>query len=513
MVCGASDMSEEVESLSVLFDQAVEYTEQGRPALAMPLFRKALTLSPDHPGVLGALGDAYRKLGSHAQALDSCQRALELDPERTFARLTLARTFQEMGESQRAEAAYRTFLEAVPGDLKAWYELAGILLAQDRFREAMAAVDRVLAGAPGEPYVRMIKGFIHYNLLELEEAVRWFDAAMDLETRPGNRDLIRWNRALANLLLGRMDGEAWAARELRTVISGGSPRVFESPLWDGSPLNGRTVLLHGTGEGIGDSIMGLHYARRIRDRGGRILLECRPELLDLFATCPWVAEVAPFGGPLSAHHCHIHLMSLPHAFGTRLDTIPWDGPYLSVPGHVAHRDTLEDLTRPRDGKVSIGLVHAGVTCQKSALNRLDPARLAPLATLGDRARFFSLQKRLDPPPEPLPGVLEAVDLGDHLDTFSETAFALSRMDLLVSVDTSMVHLAGAMGRPAAAFIPHLPDWRWLAHGTRSPWYPSLRLYRQPPDRDWTGTVEALVRDLRASLEAGTFPEGLPGCST
>ena len=483
-----------------LFEEGVALTDSGRPAMAVVVFQRILRLAPAHPEVLGALGDAYRKLGALGPARATCEQALAIAPDHAFARLVLARTLYEAGDLNGAETAYWILAEQLPGNMDILNELVTILMIQDRYPETLALVRQRLREAPGNGHLHFVKGFIHHHLLALEEAVACYDRGLATDPAPALRDRLRWNRGLVRLLLGQMDEEAWAARELRGPMAGTVPRTFPRPEWDGGPLEGRTLLLHGTDEGLGDCIMGLHYVAPIKGRGGRVLVEARPELVELVRTCPGVDEVVGVGEPLPPFDCHAHLMSLPRLFQTRLDTIPWTGPYLSVPppARISHSEELERLTARVPGRLNLGLVYAGITNEATVAQALDPALLGRLASLKGRVRFFSLQKHRTPPLAGLPASLEATDLGGLLADFSASAWALSRMDLLVSVDTSMLHLAGAMGVPAAGLLPFLPDWRWLAEGDRSPWYPSLRLYRQRARHDWATVLEALVRDL------GTF---------
>ena len=481
--------------LQRLFSEAVEFCAQGQPARALPFFRQALRLVPDNPDLLGALADAYRLLEAHEDALETCMKALALRPDHRFARLTLARTLRDAARPGPAEEAFRAYGALEPGDLGALNELLDLLRDQGRQQEGLGLVEARLLAAPGNVLLHFARGFLQNDLMALEEAVADYDRALALAPPPILADRLRWNRGLARLLLGHLDDDAWDARELRRSLSGLPDRAFPVPAWDGSPLEGRTLLLHCTGEGLGDAIMGLHYAAPIRRAGGRVVVECRPELLEVVRTCPDVDAAFPTGTPLPPCACHAHLMSLPRLFRTRLDTIPWAGPYLSVPAHVPHREGLAERTAA-DGRLRVGLVHAGLTTQRpEARARLDPALLAPLGALKDRVRFFSLQKHGEPGFDPLPDELEATDLGDLLGDFADTAWALERMDVLVSVDTSVLHLAGALGRPAAGLLAFIPDWRWLAEGSRSPWYPSLRLYRQEAGQDWTKAIQALVADL------------------
>jgi len=494
-----------------LFEEGVDLTHAGRPAMALVLFQRILRMAPDHPEVLAALGDAYLKLGAHGQAREACGQALAASPDNLFARLVLARTLHEAGDAAGAEADYRVLLARMPASMDILNELVTLLMVQDRSPEALETVGQRLREDPSNSHLHFVQGFIHQQRMELEAAIACYDLGLAGDPPEATRDRLRWNRGLARLLLGRMDAEAWDARELRRRMGGSPPRRFQQPAWDGASLEGRTVLLHGEGEGFGDTLMGLHYAAPLKALGARVLVEARPELLAVVRTCPAVDEAVAEGDPLPPHACHAHLMSLPRLLGTRMDTIPWAGPYLSVPAAVPNREALGALTR-REGRLNVGLVFAGITSEDPGTQAsLEPALLGCLGGLTARVRFFSLQRHREPPLPPLPPELGATDLGGLLGDFADAAWALENMDLLISVDTSMLHLAGAMGLPAAGLLPFVPDWRWLAAGSRSAWYPSLRLYRQRVRRGWPEVLGALEGDLERLLREGTgLGEGLLG---
>jgi tetratricopeptide (TPR) repeat protein len=356
--------------------------------------------------------------------------------------------------------------------------LAQLLLDAGRALEAEPVLRELLEQDPARPGLRTALGNALKGAGRFQEAEAAYRAALELD--PADVPA-RYNAALLALLQGRLE-EGWEGRELRWLAGGARPRTFAEPAWDGGPLEGRTLLLHGAQEGFGDAIMALRYAKLAR--GGRVVVECHPALAELFRTFP--AEIIPFGEPLPPFHCQALLMSLPRVFRTGLATIPWPGPYLRAPGPVP------DL----GGGFKVGLVHAGNPDHPDdAARSIPPECLERLAALRPRCRFFSLQKTRDPALAPLPASLGAVDLGEAMDDFAATANLLAALDLIVSVDTAVVHLAGAMGRPGHLLLPFEPDWRWLLDRDDSPWYPTLRLHRQTVPGDWDGVLQALTEEL------------------
>jgi hypothetical protein len=299
-----------------------------------------------------------------------------------------------------------------------------------------------------------------------------------------------YTRAHVMLLFGELQA-GWQAYEARMRIPGLIPpvRAFTQPLWDGAPFPGRTLLLHWE-QGFGDTLMFLRYAPRVKALGGRVLLAAQRELADLAATCRGVDQVIAHGDELPPFDLQLPLLSLPRVFGTGLDAIPAEVPYLDVPEQVPHRAALAGLLAASRGKVRIGVVWAGRPTHINDRQRsLPAAALAPLGSLSGVA-WHSFQ--LGPEPAPLPGI---VALGPLLGSFSDTAYALSGMDLVVSADTAVAHLAGALAIPTLLLLPFQPDFRWLLERADSPWYPTLRLYRQPQPGDWATVIRHVLADL------------------
>ena len=300
-----------------------------------------------------------------------------------------------------------------------------------------------------------------------------------------------YEEAHLRLLAGEF-ARGWALYESRTRVPGliTPVRQFTQPAWKGEPFPGRTLLLHFE-QGFGDTLMFLRYAPLVKALGGRVLLSVQRELADLAATCQGVDQVFPHPGPLPPFDLQVSLLSLPAVFRTGLGTIPAAIPYLDVPERVPNRQALAGVLAASAGKTRVGLAWAGSRVHKRDAERsLDPALLAPLAGLPGVA-WHSFQLG-EPQPVPLPDV---VALGPLLSSFSDTAYALSGMDLVVAVDTALVHLAGALGVPALVLLAFAPDFRWLLDRDDSPWYPSLRLYRQPVPDAWAPVIQRVRQDL------------------
>ena len=304
-------------------------------------------------------------------------------------------------------------------------------------------------------------------------------------------DIVAWNLSHLNLRLGVMP-LGWDQYEIRHQIPGLviPERSFSQPRWNGDPFPGKTLLLHYE-QGFGDTLMFVRYARQAKALGGAVLLDAQVPLSDLVATCPGVDEVIPHGAPLPPFDLQVSLHSLPQVFQTTLDTIPNEIPYLDIPERVPNRAWILRTLAQSEGQTRIGLVWAGRPTHKDDLQRSLPA--AALGALGAVSgvawHSFQIDSAEQPP---LPGL---VILDPMLRNFSDTAYALSGMDLLITVDTAVAHLAGALGVPTLLLLPFYPDWRWLLGRDDTPWYPSMRLYRQTSPGDWDSVLGRIISEL------------------
>jgi len=436
-----------------LLQEARALFQGGQGPRALTAYRRLLLLDPDcAPGWAG-FGRQLLALNDAAAAEDACRRALALDPEQLEARLDLARC----------------------------------LMLRERLPEALALLEPAVAQAPGDPEVTTLLMNIFIRQGDdgalRREMLRRVDADFTgVEAQ--------WERACVQLLCGDLAG-GWEAFEARRQLPGVPAFRLRcpQPQWQGEPLAGRTLLLHWE-QGFGDTLQFIRFAPQVRTQGGRVLLLAQRELADLAGTCPGVDQVVAHGDPLPPFDLYLPLLSLPRVLGTELATIPADIPYLEVPAGVPHRAALAGLLAPSRGRTRVGLCWSGsATHSRDRQRSLPPQALAPLGALPGVA-WHSFQKEGEP--APLPGLVE---LGPSLGTFSDTAYALSGMDLVITVDTALAHLAGALGVPTLLLLAYLPDWRWLMGRDDSPWYPTLRLYRQTLPGDWAGVIRQVLGDL------------------
>ncbi len=445
----------EPERPELRFNLANALLAADRPGEAAIEYRRLLLAHPDHSGVLTNLGNALHAMGRPAEALDHYRRVVALRPDVAGALNNVGNSLIALNRPEEAEPYLRRAVQADPAYAQAANNLGGALLALDR------------------PV----------------EALEWFRRAMKLDPNPFHAT---FGAAIAQLTLGDFRG-GWRDYEARWL----DPRFtidvpeYSTPTWDGGGvLTGKRVLLH-CEQGLGDSIQFVRYAPMVRQRGGHVVLQIQAPLAGLVAHL--ADEVVPQGEiardePVPAHAIRCPLLSLPRAFGTRLATIPRDVPYLSAePSRVA--DWRARLGRPTRRR--IGVAFSGSPEHPDDALRSIPAQRF-LAALPD-ADIHVLQRDIRPADEAaLAGAhVHSADLTD----FRDTAALLACMDLVVSVDTSIAHLAGAMGRPVWILLQFAGDFRWLRERTDSPWYPSARLFRQPRARDWETPLAALSAAL------------------
>ena len=432
-------------------------------------------------------GLALEKLQRPEDALGSFQQALVLNPGNAEACFNCANALHKL---LRLEDALRLYDQAIAlqADYAAAYSNRGtVLLEQNRLEEALSSYDTAIALNRENAETWFNRGCA---LQQLDEAVTSYDQAIAL--KPDYADAY-FNKALA-LLLGGQFRQGWELYEWRMQCEKlHAKRSFPQARWTGAEnLDGKTILLHGE-QGLGDSIQFCRYANLVKQTGARVLLEVPRPLTALLKTLDGVDVVIEQGQPLPAFDYHCPLMSLPLAFRTELHTIPVAGPYLQSSANKRRQwqQRLGHKTRLR-----VGLVWRGSTVHKG-----DRARSLPLAEilpcLPPQLDYVSLQKEVreaDQQPLHRSGIRH---YGEQLADFSDTVALCELLDIVVSVDTSVAHLAAALGKPTWILLPHAPDWRWLLDRSDSPWYPTARLYRQTRPADWGPVLERLSMDLAA----------------
>jgi Flp pilus assembly protein TadD len=442
-------------------------------------------------------GQSLFGLGRYAEALECFNTFERHNPNVAPLYQTRGLCLQRLGRFVEAQADFERAIALNPFEAETHKNLGTLHARLGRMEQAFASFDRALALRPNFPAALNEKARALWSLQLLDEAFAAFHRALALD--PANPHTI-WNLALLQMLTGDFE-RGWPGREARWKASLGlADRNFAQPLWLGDPpLEGRTILLHAD-EGLGDAIQFARYAPMVAARGANVILEVPPPLQPLLAGLPGVAACVDRSSLASlAFDLHCPLGSLPLAFGTRLETIPFAEAYLPVP--PAARTTAWNGRLGARNRLRVGLAWSGNPDHNNDHNRSLALRaLAPL--LDCDVQFVSLQKGVRDQDRTFLGErAEIVDLTDQLTDFCETAALIGCLDLVISVDTSIVHLAGALGAPVWTMLPFNPDWRWLLHRDDSPWYSSMRLFRQPARGDWASVVSSVSRALERLVSA------------
>ncbi|OYX29289.1 MAG: hypothetical protein B7Y99_13430 [Caulobacterales bacterium 32-69-10] len=472
---------------AALFNRAHLLAGIGRLDEAVRDHGQVVELNPHHPHAHYSLGATLQALGRLDEAAKAYDQAARLDPTLLAAHVQGAALLLTLGRFDEALAACDRALALNPAQAASWSNRGAALLALNRPQEALAAFDRAIAIDPAFPPGHANRGAALRELNRVVEAIAGFEQALALAP-----DYVeaRCNLGVCQLLAGDLE-RGFAGHEQRWRVEPGlsQRRAFDAPLWTGQDISGRTILLHAE-QGFGDTINFCRYAPLLAARGARVVLEVQPPLKALMRSLAGVSDLVARGEPLPPFDYHCPLMSLPAAFSTQLGAIPAAPAYLSAPP-----DRLAAWTQrigPADG-FRLGVVWSGKPTHHNDHNRSIPlARF--LQALPKGIEVFSLHDRVrEADAEILARHPEIRRFDGQIADFADTAALAAAMDLVVSVDTSAAHLAAAIGRPTWVLLPFAPDWRWLLERDDSPWYPSVRLFRQPALGDWD-SVLATVRD-------------------
>ncbi|MCC6928892.1 MAG: tetratricopeptide repeat protein [Gemmatimonadaceae bacterium] len=507
---------------------------RGDHARAVPAFERAIALDGTKPAWLNNLGNSYVEMFRFADALETYDAALRIDPTNAECWSNRGLALRGLRRPEEASASFRRAIALVPAHVNAISNLAVVLKEQKQLDEAVTTMARATELDPANVAVWVNFAAIHeargeydrmrelaqraleidpnypeaYNLLanaEMEagrydEALALYERSLALD--PDNRNA-NWNLALIWLLHGDFERGwkqfEWRKRLQSVVFDHGT---YPGAQWEGESLAGRDILLHSE-QGIGDAIQFIRYARLLKAQGARrVYLECPYPIVPLLSGVAGVDGVIARGVTLPSYDVHANLMSLPALLGTTLASVPARVPYIPVEPRAAR-----DLVAVEPGELAVGFVWAG-----NPVHARDFLRSAPLdafralaATPG--ARFFSLQKgeaaERELAAHPIDGV---VNLAPHLNDFRDTAAVIDALDLVITVDTSVAHLAGALGKETWLLLPHVPDFRWMLERDDSPWYPTMRLYRQSVPRDWESVFAHVERALRERVAAVPIAE-------
>lgn len=432
---------------------ADHYLDAGELSRAISYYQNALAIDPAYWQAHANLSLALSNRGEYGGAISHARRAVEINP---IAELhdNLGEILRRSGSAAEAIDCHQTALSINPNLASAYNNIGNGYVDQEMWGDAIASFNRS----------------IHIDASNPEP---------------------HWNLALILLLTGDLKNGfreyewRWEKRDFLSRI-----RDFAQPMWDGSPLDGRRLLLHAE-QGNGDSIQFIRYLKEIDKGGGRIIVECQDSLVRLFSTFSEIDTIISAGESIPDFDLHAPLMTLPYLMGTEMGTIPADIPYIEVDGGVSAVDELDKT------KLNVGIVWAGSSGhRKNSSRSIELSSFMGLAGV-ERVQLYSLQVgEREGDLHHLPDSVNIIDLADRIGDYLDTARMINSLDLVISVDTSVAHLAGALGRPVWILLQPDNDWRWLLDREDSPWYPSARLFRQKrADEEW----KAVFEDVRGSL--------------
>jgi tetratricopeptide (TPR) repeat protein len=506
---------------------------QGKPEEAEVSFRQALRLRPNFAEAHNNLGISLQQLGKWAEAIASLEQAVRLKPDYAEAHYNLGLGSQAQGKHAEAAAQFQEAVRLKPHYADAHNNLGIMLQALGKLEEAAVCLRQALAlrpdfagalsnlgnvlrdqGHPDQAEVSLRQALhfqpawaeVHSNLGNAildqgrpEEAVACYQQALRL--KPDLADA-HFYLGTTYLLLGKF-AQGWPEYEWRLQMVSEPSSLGPVPRWDGSSLEGKTIVLRAE-QGAGDTFQFIRYAALVQERGARVVVLSYPLLVPLLRTCPGIDHLLAFGEPLPSVDVSAHLLSLPLLMGTTLATVPAAVPYLSADPVLAAR-WREELGAVPEFKV--GIVWKGSPRHPQDRQRsVSPTEFAPMAAVPG-VSLVSLQVGKNSADEPALQDLGVIDLGSRFDanTFADAAAVVASLDLVVTVDTALAHLAGALGAPVWVALPFSPDWRWLLGREDSPWYPSMRLFRQPQPGQWSPVFERIAAELRRI----TWPQSLP----
>ena len=477
------------------FWQAVQFQARHENLAAARGYMRALHLQPVFFEAAFNLAVLLQEMGQGEEAIACYRQALQLKPHYAPAWGNLGAALREAGRNRDAIDCFRQSLRCQPSAPEVLNNLGNALRAQDEPIAAIACFRAALRRSPANAGIHANLGNALREVGRLDEAVKTLQHAIEL--RPDYADA-HWDLAATRLLQGDFTS-GFAEYEWRWRRTDFPPRQFTAPLWRGENPAGRTLLVH-TEQGAGDAIQFVRFASSVAALGARGVLECPRTLVALFESVEGVQRVIAKGDPLPEFDWHVPLLSLPHRLGVTVDSLAARVPYLWPPAD--RRVPLPPTRKNHAAALRVGLAWRGHPQHRNDGRRsLSLAALEPLFTATDVA-FYSLQ--VAPTTDfsgEATGQKALINLENLIHDFSDTAALIAQLDLVIAVDTSVAHLAGALACPVWVLLPFAPDWRWLLERDDSPWYPTMRLFRQPAPGDWPSVVQsvraALAEDGRA----------------
>jgi tetratricopeptide (TPR) repeat protein/post-segregation antitoxin (ccd killing protein) len=477
---------------------------QGKLDDALYHAQVAIQLRPDFPAAHANLSIVLRELGRLDEGIAACQQALRLNPQYAEAYSNLGALLLKQGRWDDAAANLRKAIQLKPDLLDARVSLASCCWHHDQLDEAKQHCAEAIRQRPNLAAAHNVLGAVLHKQGRFAESLAAFDEALRLEP---NLAEAHFNRAMVVLTLGAFD-EGWREYEWRWRCKHFVIRKAERTPWDGSPIVGKTILLLAE-QGMGDTLQFIRYAPKVKELGATVVMACAAPLVPLLNRCPGIDRVVSRDGDMPDCDTHVPLLNLPSRFRTTPATIPNQVPYL-----FADATLIEQWRRKLAGLTGFKI---GIAWQGNKLHPFDRFRSMPLENFAPLARsgvhLINLQK--GPGTEQIAAVsgrFAVADLGpldESAGAFMDTAAVIKNLDLVITSDTATAHLAGGLGVPVWVALPAVPDWRWLLDRSDSPWYPSMRLFRQSALGRWDDVFTAMAQELARLISQHAACKSIP----
>jgi tetratricopeptide (TPR) repeat protein len=482
--------------------------DRGDLTEAVCCFQRAIQLKRDFAEPYFNLGDVYAIRGQTDAAIDNYQQALRCRPQMVEAYNNLANAYKTRGDLDAAIENYNQVIRLKPDLAEAYYNLGSALRLKGEFQAAISHLKHALRLKPRYAVAHNNIALAFKNQGQLDAAIDHFSRALQINPHLAEA---HWNRSFVYLLKGEFDkgwqDYDWRFRQARWKTL--YPHRYEKPRWNGSPLPDQTLFIHDE-QGLGDSLQFVRYIPAARSRCQKVIFETRRSLIPLLEGFPGIDHIIarssrPYPDP--NWDVYIPLMSLPKVMGTTLDTIPRRIPYIFADSQKANfwRQRLSG------GGVKVGIVWAGRPQHTNDRNR--SCRLEqfhPISKIGG-IRLIGLQKgEAAAQARHMPAGMALTNYGEEIEDFSDPAGLIENLNLVIAVDTAVAHLAGAMGKPVWVLLPFVPDWRWMVDRADSPWYPTMRLFRQTTLGDWQTVFQRVKTALMQMVDASAARLSSPG---
>jgi len=448
----------------------------------------------DRSSISNNLGLMYQNNGKIDIALHFYEQSLKIKPDNPFALCNIGKLKHESGDIDEAIKYYELSLRSKNDTPEAWNNLGLALHRKNRLMDAITCYETALSIRSEYSDALNNMGFAYEKLRKPDDAITFYKRAINIDPNSANAHT---NMAISYLLMGNYE-DGLKEYEWRFKKQDFPIRNFNKPQWDGSSLKDNTLLVHPE-QGFGDTLHFIRYIPMIKQqKGGKIVVETHKELKRLFENIDGIDYLFSKNEPIPDFDCHVPLISLPFIFGTNIDTIPADIPYLTIPENP--KKELIDIMSKHSDKFKLGIVWSGGDKHKE--DHLRSCRLADFNFLSNfkNISVFSFQKGKNADLLKDNNILQIEDIGKLNDDFADTAYALSKLDLLITVDTAIVHLAGAIGLRTWLILPYAPDWRWLLDRFDSPWYPTIKIFRQPKQLDFKSVMINIENELNHVLK-------------